>query len=108
MGYKKLFSFYYFIHFSVNLKQTKKTEVKYNLFKRKEEGKREGKKRQDGGKVAERKKNEREREVWGGKESLFYIKSLPGSLYSTSSGRVAYKSLCRCLNLPFVFLTFSS
>ena len=49
MGYKKLFSFYYFIHFSVNLKQTKKTEVKYNLFKRKEEGKREGKKRQDGG-----------------------------------------------------------
>ena len=61
MGYKKLFSFYYFIHFSVNLKQTKKTEVKYNLFKRKEEGKREGKKRQDGGKVAERKKNERER-----------------------------------------------
>ena len=46
--------------------------------------------------MAERKKNEREREreVQGGKVSLFYIKSLPGSLYSTSSGRVAYKSLC--------------
>ena len=52
MGYKKLF--YYFIHFSINLK-LKKTEVKYNLFKRKEEMKERGKERKVGGREGGRK-----------------------------------------------------
>ena len=70
---------YHFIHFSVNIK-LKKNEVKYNLFKRKEEMKERGKERKAGGWgrwQKGRKPRQREREeVRGGKVSLFFLSSL--------------------------------
>ena len=69
----------------------------------KERGKERKAGRGEGGRKEENQDRERGKRFGEAKYPFFYIKSLPGSLYSTSSGRVAHKSLCQCFHLPFVF-----